>query len=168
MISSQNLINIFFTFQFAFPCENTLIFRVKFPVETYQCKASPYGLQWGHRKYDICAFGLHTFVKYPGSVRHYARVMLTTQENSIRSLSVSEPRESDVVNHVKVHPTTDNLLRADLGVLVHGHLQHRLGSLSGGIHTCWDHKVCDPSKIGLLLGQHLSKFMHFPRNIRVT
>ena len=42
-----------------------------------------------------------------------------------------------MVNSAKAHPTTDDLpwLPADLGVLVHGHLQHRLGSPSGGTYT---------------------------------
>ena len=88
----STFMNVFFIFQFTFPCANTLKFRVQFSVKTYQCKASPYGLQWGQRKYGIGAFGLHTFVTYPrwlGLSRPDASIMLTTSENSIGSLSVS-------------------------------------------------------------------------------
>ena len=49
-----------------------------------------------------------------------------------------------MVNHAKTHLTTDDLLwlPADFGVLVHGHLQQRLGSLLDGKHF----RVCDPNR----------------------
>ena len=53
------------------------------------------------------------------------------------------------MNNAKAHPTTDGplWLPADFGVLVHGHLLHRLGGPSSGKRTYWDNRFCDPSKI---------------------